>query len=160
MASLVLDNIWRPRTLTDRRNDITTIKPRPSPAGLTRPEVASEMPGAIELDVESGGDRRRARFVVPSLPGPRWLKPSILHVGKLLSLPHNWDRQGAPPIDLSVIQTAMDSLSLFMSSDSSAPQWTPTQRSGVWKSPSSRVTLLVMLFSAIGITPDWNGMDL
>ncbi len=75
--------------------------------------------------------RLRTLFVVPSLPGPRWLKPTILHVGKLLSLPYNWDRQGAQPIDSSAIQAAIDALNLFMSNDSSAPQWTPTQRSGV-----------------------------
>jgi len=120
MASLVLGNIWRPRTLTDRRNDITTIKPLPSPAGLTPSEVAT---------VDSGEEWRG--LVVPSLPGPRWLKPTILRAEKLLSLPYNWDRQGAPPIDSSAIQAAIDALNLFMSNDSSAPQWTPTQRSGV-----------------------------
>jgi hypothetical protein len=131
MASLALGSIWRPRTLTDRRNDITTVKPQPNAAGLTPSEVATETPGAIQLYVESGEESRGARFVVPNLPGPRWLNPTILRVGKLLSLPYNWDRQGAPPIDSSAIQTAMDALNLFMSIDSAAPQWTPTQKSGV-----------------------------
>jgi hypothetical protein len=131
MASLAQRGVWPPRTLTDRRNDITTIKWQPSPAGLTPADIASEKPGTIVLVVESGAEMRLVRFAVPSMPGPRWLTPTILRAGRLLSLPHNWDLQGAPPIDSTSIQTALDALALFMIETSSLPQWTPTQRSGV-----------------------------
>jgi hypothetical protein len=131
MASLTWGGVWQPRTLTDRRNDITTIKSQPSPAGLTLPEVARETPGTIDLVVESGDEVRRVRFVVPSAPGPQWLRPTILRAGKLLALPHDWDRQGAQPIDSTAVQAAIAALSLFMSHNSSLPQWTPTERSGV-----------------------------
>src|SRR5713101_2127322 len=131
MASLALGGVLRPRTLTDRRNDITTIKFQPSPAGLTPTDVATENPGTIDLIVESGAEVRLARFAVPSVPGPQWLTPTILRAGKLLSLPHDWDRQGAPRIDSTTIQIAIDALNLIMSPNTSLPQWTPTQRSGV-----------------------------
>jgi hypothetical protein len=129
MASLALDGVYR--TLTDRRNDITTIKSQPSPAGLTPSDIASEKPGTIALIVESGAEVRLVRFVVPSVPGPQWLTPTILRAGKLLSLPHDWDLQGARPIDSTSIQIALDALTLVMNDNSSLPQWTPTQRSGV-----------------------------
>lgn len=131
MASMALGGIWHPRTLTDRLNDITTIKPQATPVGLTPHDVRCEKPGTINLVVESGEGVGVARFVVPSVPGPQWLSPTILRVGRLLLLPHDWDRQGAPPIDWTTIQTAIDALSVIMSPNSSLPQWTPTQQSGV-----------------------------
>jgi hypothetical protein len=131
MSSVALSGVRRPRTLTDRRNDITTVKLQPSPAGLTSPDVASETPRTIDLLVECGDEVRRVRFSVPSVTGPDWLFPTILRAGKLLSLPHDWDRQGAPPVDSTMIQTAIDVLSVFMRDNSSLPQWTPTQQAGV-----------------------------
>jgi hypothetical protein len=57
--------------------------------------------------------------------------PTILSAGKLLSLPYDWNRQGAPPVDSMTVQAALDALSLVMSPNSSLPQLTPTERSGV-----------------------------
>ena len=131
MASMALGGVWHPRTLTDRRNDITTIKSQASAAGLTPDDIIHEKPGTINLEIESGDDVRLVRFAVPSVPGPQWLSPTILRAGRLLLLPHDWDRQGAPPIDSAAIQSAMDALTLIMSRNSSLPQWTPTQQSGV-----------------------------
>jgi len=131
MASLAFGQTWQPRTLTDRLNGVTTIKRQPSVVGLTRGDIAGMVAGNIDLVVESGDERRCVRFAIPSLPGPRWLNQSILSLGKLLALANNWDREGAPPIDSTAIQTAIDALCSFMSDNSSLPQWTPTQRSGV-----------------------------
>jgi hypothetical protein len=130
MASVALEHPWRPFTLTDRRNDITTTKPQSSSVGLTPTDVV-RTPGPIELVVELRNGSRCLRFAVRTLQIPPWLKPTARRAGKLLSLPHGWDRQGALPVDSSAIQSAMESLSSIMSSNSSLPQWTPTQRSGV-----------------------------
>jgi hypothetical protein len=133
MASLVsrMNGVCQPRTLTDRRNDITTIKSQPSPVGLSPADLVGEKPAAVNLVVESGNEVRLVRFAVASLPRPQWLTPTILRAGRLLSLPHDWDRQGAPPIDSNTIQLAMGTLSLIMNPNSSLPEWTPTQQSGV-----------------------------
>jgi hypothetical protein len=85
----------------------------------------------IELVVDSGNESRRVRLTIPSSPGPQWLMPTIERAGKLLSLPYDWNRQGAPPVDSMAIQAAIDALSLLMSPSSSLPQFTPTERSGV-----------------------------
>ena len=131
MASIALRGVWGPSTLTDSRNDITTIKSQSTPVGLTPSDVLSNTPGAIELVVESGNESRRVRFTVPSWPGPQWLMPTIRVASKLLSLPYDWNKQGAPPVDSMAIQAAIDALSLIMSPNSSLPQLTPTERSGV-----------------------------
>jgi hypothetical protein len=57
--------------------------------------------------------------------------PTILRAGKLLSLPHDWNRQGAPRVDSMTVQAAIDALSLVMSATSSLPHITPTEQSGV-----------------------------
>jgi hypothetical protein len=94
-------------------------------------QPSSLSPGWIVLSIESGNKRREVFFAIPNLPGPRWLEPSIRRAATLLSLPQNWDHQGAPPIDHKTVQIALDSLSLFMCPNGSLPQWTPTQRAGV-----------------------------
>lgn len=131
MASLALRNVWHPRTLTDRWNDIATIKSLASPIGLTPNDIVDEKPEAIDLVVESGNEVRSVRFSVPGMSGRPWLSPTVLRAGRLLSLPYDWDRQGAPPVGCTIIQTAMNALSQIMSHNSSLPQWTPTQQSGV-----------------------------
>jgi len=131
MASTALSDVWGPSTLTDSRNDITTVKSQSVPVGLTPADIVTSTPGMIELLVESGNESRRVRFKVPSWPGPQWLVPSILRAGKLLLLPYDWNRQGAPPVDSMAIQIAIDTLSSLMSPSSSLPQFTPTERSGV-----------------------------
>lgn len=128
MASIAL---WRPTTLTDSRNDITTIKSQSTPVGLTPGDIISHRPGTIELIVDSGNESRRVKFLVPSWPGPEWLRPTVLRAGKLLSLPYDWNREGGLPVESIAIQAAIDAMSLVMSSNSSLPQLTPTERSGV-----------------------------
>jgi hypothetical protein len=130
MASVALEHPWGLFTLTDRRNDITTTRPQSSSVGLTLADLV-RTPSTIELVVESRNGSRCLRFAVRTRQIPPWLKPAAGRAGKLLLLPHGWDRQGALPIDSSSIQSAMESLSSIMSSNSSVPQWTPTQRSGV-----------------------------
>jgi hypothetical protein len=117
-ASAALD-FWRPRTLTDGMSDITTVKSQPSAAGLAPRDVVSQEWTTIQLKVESGSRR------------VSWLNPTVARASKLLSLPVNWDRLGAPPIDPTAIQHAIDTLSLFMADHSSLPQWTPTRTGGV-----------------------------
>jgi hypothetical protein len=131
MASLALRNLWRPRTLTDRRNDIATITFPASPVGLTPNEIVDQKPETINLIVEFGNEVRLVRFSVPGMSGRPWLSPTVLRAGRLLSLPYDWDREGAPPVDWTTIQTAMNALSQIMSHNSSLAQWTPTQQSGV-----------------------------
>ena len=76
---------------------------------------------------------------------------------------------GLHPIDSTAIQTAMDALTQIMSHNSSLPQWTPTQRSGVqlttgaetaliWKLHLSQVRAKATLSSTIEISPTWSGM--
>jgi hypothetical protein len=168
MASLAL-RLRQPRTLTDRQNDITTMKSQPSLAGLTPTDVASEEPRTIDLIVESGNQVRGVRFAVPSVPGPKWLTPTIRRAGKLLALPHNWDLHGASPIDSMTIQSAIDALSLFMIDNSSLPQLTPTQRSGVqldWHEAGVDLEILFQPGEPEGYavfsdqthsSPDWDG---
>ena len=131
MASLALSGVWQPRTLTDRRKDITTIKSQPNSAGLTVADTVGDNAGTIGLIVECGKEVRYVRFAVPTLSGRPWLLPTISRAARLLALPPDWDMQGAVPIDAISIQTAIDALILIMSHDSSLPQWTPTHRSGV-----------------------------
>lgn len=130
MAASAAVDFWSPRTLTDGMNDITTVKSQPSSAGLTPRDVVNQEYATIELNVESGFRSRRIRLRVPSA-SPAWLKPTITRAGNLLSLPSNWDRFGAPPIEPTAIQNAIDALGLFMTDRSSLPQWTPTRNGGV-----------------------------
>ena len=130
MAASAAVDFWSPRTLTDGMNDITTVKSQPSAAGLTPRDLANQEYTTIELNVESGFRSRRMRLRVPAT-SPAWLRPTITRAGSLLSLPSNWDRFGAPPIEATAIQNAIDTLGLFMSDLSSLPQWTPTRNGGV-----------------------------
>src|SRR5712692_6050436 len=123
---------WPRRTLTDRRNDITTIRSEPEIIGLTSRDVIHPKPGVIKLQItESGQVTRQIQFTVPHTPLPTWLKRDIECGGKLLLLPLGWNRQAAPPIDPGTIQSALDTLCLFMTESTAAPQWTPTQEGGV-----------------------------
>jgi len=56
---------------------------------------------------------------------------TIAGAEKLLLLRDNWDGAGASQIHYVAIQAAFDGLREFMSHNSSVPQWTPTQQSGV-----------------------------
>lgn len=123
---------WHPRTLTDRRNEITTVRPSPSIAGLAPRELLHHQSSSIELTVtESGQMIRRVRFTVPSAPAPLWMLRSVERAGALLVLPFDWDRQGAPPVNPTAIQTALDALCMCMDQRSSLPAWTPTREGGV-----------------------------
>jgi hypothetical protein len=130
MAASAAVDFWSPRTLTDGLNDITTVKSQPSAAGLTPRDVINQEYAIMELNVESGFRSRRMRLRVPAA-GPAWLKPTITRAANLLALPTNWDKFGAPRIEPTAIQNAIDTLSLFMADRSSLPQWTPTRNGGV-----------------------------
>lgn len=121
-----------PRTLTDRRNEITTVKPRPSIAGLAPRDLVRQSSGIIDLTVtENGQMKRHIRFTIPSTPAPTWLLHATERAGALLVLPFDWDLQGAPAINPTTIQTALDALCLLMDQHSSLPAWTPTREGGV-----------------------------
>ena len=123
---------WYPRTLTDRRNEITTVKPSPSIAGLAPRELSRYQSGIVDLTVTEGGQMTRlVRFTVQSTPAPPWLLRAVEGAGEMLVLPFDWDRQGAPPIDPAAIQTALDALCVCMDQHSSLPAWTPTRDGGV-----------------------------
>ena len=129
-ASLVVPH-WRPLTLTDRRNDITTVGSHSTPVGFTQRDVRNRTPGFVALEVQSGSTVRREILRMQSLPAPAWLEPTLNNCGHLLLLPADWDGAHAPVIDTGAIQAALDALCSFMADDSSAPQWTPTRDGGV-----------------------------
>ena len=118
-----------PLNLTDWWTDIVTRRPQVVPSGLVRTETSDEN-SAIELRMETGKEQKRIRLTVPKLPRPEWLVPSLKRAVQLLSLPLDNRRQRSP-VDPLAIQSAFDALYVLMSSNSSLPQWTPTQRAGV-----------------------------
>lgn len=123
---------WRPRTLTDRRNDITTVKSKPSAAGFAPKDVSHQESAIVELMVtESEQITRRIQFSVATTPLPSWIVSTLTSGGKLLALPIDWDRNGAPRIEAAAIQIALDALCLVMDDKSSLPEWTPTRDGGV-----------------------------
>ena len=123
---------WRPRTLTDRRNDITTVRHQSGAAGLSPKEIKRPHSSTVEVLVtEAGGERKRIQFTVSSAPIPKWLAQVVDAGSRLLLLPHNWDQQGAPRVLPITIESALDALCLFMEGESSLPQWTPTREGGV-----------------------------
>jgi hypothetical protein len=131
MAASVALRGWRPRTLTDRRNDISTVGPHSTPAGFAPAEINSPHPGVVELIVKSGTTVRQVRLRMESLPAPSWLKPALNNCGHLLLLPFGWDGADAPSVEGVAIQAAIDALCSFMADTSSVPQWTPTRNGGV-----------------------------
>ena len=131
MAASVALPAWRPRTLTDRRNDISTVDLHSTPAGFAPTEIHTRKPGLVELIAQTGNTIRRLDLRVESLPPPLWLEPTLKNCGHLLLLPSGWDGENAPTVEGVAIQSAFDALSLFMTETSSTPQWTPTQNGGV-----------------------------
>jgi len=130
LASIALPG-WRPRTLTDRRNDITTVDLHLTPAGFAQAELNTQKPGLVELVFQSGTMVRRIDLRVERLPAPSWLEPALNNCGHLLLLPSGWDGERAHVVEGNAIQAAFDALCLFMADTSAAPQWTPTRNGGV-----------------------------
>lgn len=119
-----------PRTLTERRNDISTLETAGSLSELA-PEIFSKEPGIVTMVVVAGGKKYQMELSVPCLTLPGWFIPSLRRCAPLLLLPFDWNREGAPPIEAGAIQLAMDALWSFMTDRSSFPQWTPTRSGGV-----------------------------
>jgi hypothetical protein len=118
-----------PRTLSERRNDISTVETTGSLSELA-PETFRNATVIITVVVDSR-TRRGMTLSVPRFPVPRWFIPSLKACGPLLLLPLDWDRAGAPRIHVLAIQSAMDALWSFLEDRSSLPQWTPTPSGGV-----------------------------
>lgn len=131
MATSAVMSQLEPQTLTDRQHEIITLTVQKTVAELAPRDVKQRRPGIIELVVKFGNVMRRIEFSVPDMPVPRWLVPTIERSGRLLSLPSNWDLQGASPIDPKSIQVGVEALYDFMSEGGSLPQWTPTRDGGV-----------------------------
>ena len=113
-------------TLTDR--DITTVRAQGNAAAL----MPVEQPRSIfTLTIERGAETMQLRFVLPVSPAPKWAGPNLLNACQVLSLPDNWDQQGAPPVDPAIVTRAMNSLATFLSDDAAIAQWTPTRLAGV-----------------------------
>jgi len=122
---------WRPRTLTDQHNDITTNRTAPEVVGLSQAGLIQPHPGTLEAAIESGNSRRHIRLAVNALPVPNWLGQSAQDGVKLLALPFGWDQQSASPITATAIQAALEAMCHFMTDASPLPQWTPTRTGGV-----------------------------
>jgi hypothetical protein len=123
MASLAR---CHPETLTDR--DITTVRAQRNAAAL----MPVEQPRSVfTLTIERGAETMRLRFVLPVSPAPKWASPNLVSASQVLSLPSNWDQQGASPVNPAIVTRAMNSLATFMSDDAAIAQWTPTPLSGV-----------------------------
>lgn len=118
-----------PSGLTERRNEISTVDASVLPAELA-PEIQSAIRGRLIVNVEKDRTVRGLEFIIP-LPPPSWLFPSVEHFAPLLFLQKGWDRAGAEAVEVSSVQSALDALWGFMSTRSSAPQWTPTRLGGV-----------------------------
>jgi hypothetical protein len=120
-----------PLTLTDRRNEVTTLTVGTGFEGLSSKDLANRRPGIVELVVDSGNVRRSIEFSVAHTPTPPWFTPTLERSGRLLLLPANWDLEGGAPIDPAFVQLALDWLCLLMNDRSALPQWTPGRESGV-----------------------------
>ena len=86
---------------------------------------------AVMFTIERGEETLRLRFVLPVSPAPKWAVPNLESACQVLSLPCDWDQQGAPPVNMEIVEQAMNSLATFMSDDAAIAQWTPTRLSGV-----------------------------
>jgi hypothetical protein len=75
---------------------------------------------------------RGGEFVVaiPDVP-PGWVLPVVNAIGRLLSLPPNWDSYGAPPVDPKHVDAALKLLADVMRDDTPPPAVVPTSRGGV-----------------------------
>ena len=82
----------------------------------------------------SGGARytiSSAAQLTSEAPAPSWISKIAQRLEELGNLPENWDSYGAPSIDASVIQAAMDALDSVRDLEIPAPQVTPTARGGI-----------------------------
>ena len=127
----VAQAILAPVTLTDRRNEITTVKARATVSELAPRDVMTRKPMVFEFAIASGTDIRLIRLSLFSSLEQAWLKPTVVRASRLLALQPNWDREGAPQIKPTALQNAINVLSSFMRSESALPQWTPTRDGGV-----------------------------
>ena len=114
--------------LTDRLNDISTIDPDANSASFFPAEMAGPTP---QVQAHAGRLVRGFKLSIESATVPAWVDGSVQSIGKLMVLPTNWDLHGAPPVQFSAVQTAMDTLSLFMNPATRSPQWTPTLSGGI-----------------------------
>ncbi len=129
MASAAV--ISGPATLSESHSDISTIDLDSGRADLSQPNVTNHRPATIGLEVRSGRYVRRMDLLVETTPVPAWVYSTLRASARLLLLPFNWDREGAPPIQVSAISSAFKALWRFMEEGSSIPQWTPTREGGV-----------------------------
>lgn len=62
---------------------------------------------------------------------PAWLSPTIDRLNRLLRLPENWDRDGAPPVDARAAVAALKLLGSVARPDTPAPSIVPADEGGV-----------------------------
>jgi hypothetical protein len=122
---------WRPKTLTDRNSDVTTLGVQSGVEGFSSEELLNNRCATIDVSLTEAGREKRICFAVPNQAVPAWLPIAIEHAAKLLSLPFNWDGEGGPPVQYKPIQNALNALCSIMNEHSALPQWTPTSAGGV-----------------------------
>ncbi len=117
-----------PASLTDRDDEIGIVE---APVDVSRWSfygIRESLPSAARKT------RQPAAYIEVSPDGasvPSWLAASLPGIGRLMTLPADWDHQGAPAIQRPAIKMALNALIEFMDETSSAPQWTPTPQGGV-----------------------------
>lgn len=62
---------------------------------------------------------------------PAWVTPTVSALGRLLSMPHNWDSYGARPIDHANVGAAIELAFALMIDGTPAPAVVPTSGGGV-----------------------------
>jgi hypothetical protein len=137
--------------------------------GLSREELVNSRGATINVLLTEAGRERRICFAASNRVVPAWLPAAIEHAVRLLSLPFNWDGEGAPPVQPKSIQKALNTLCSIMNEHSALPQWTPTSAGGVqldWHENGIDLEIELMPFGGdpstvfgdrTGVEMDWDG---
>jgi hypothetical protein len=81
----------------------------------------------------TGHTQSRSRQLVITVKGrpPRWLKPTVEALARILCLPPNWNSYNARPVSPDAVISSIELLNQVAAPDTPPPQVVPTNRGGV-----------------------------
>ena len=118
-----------PVEIADRVSEYLTdteCRPSPSARGSETSQLAARDEGPSRSRRNGG-----ASTLGSSTSAVIWYGATIRALEGLLQLPDNWDRCGAPRIDIDIAKGVMSLLSSVMRDDTPAPSVVPTTRGGI-----------------------------
>lgn len=98
----------------------------------TRPEVSRRVPIERTVSVPARGRTIQFKYQDNGDPLPDWFIPVLRGFANVLTLPENWDGEGATKIDRGAVNRAVAAVDqLLVDGEAQAPSVVPTPDSGV-----------------------------